>query len=228
MCDGQHSLLKVVLSVFDWHFPTDTPPGLWAEPKVNTSSISWNALTFRVAWKQDSPPTPSTHCSVPPHCRFRLSLVPKAAILFLLVVVLRVFTRWMTPQWPLGPKRSRWICGYRNMQVFKRIFRARGKSSMGWLSWNVESCFPWHDRAGLLLCGQEQGNWQGRERLAGHRYVTGIAQQLGADSPHRPQTGDKQQLNRIKNTDDLKHTIGTHLSSQEFWQITLQFSFLWP
>lgn len=84
---------------------------------------------------------------------------------------------------------------------------------MGWLSWNVESCFPWHDRAGLSLCGQEQGSWQGGERLAGHRYVTGIARQLGADSPHRPQTGDKQQLNRIKNIYDLKHTIKTHLSS---------------
>ena len=39
----------------------------------------------------------------------------------------------------------------------------------------------------LSLCGQEQGSWQGGERLVGHKYVTGIAQQLGADSLQGPQ-----------------------------------------
>lgn len=71
----------------------------------------------------------------------------------------------------------------------------------------------------LSLCGREQGSWQGVERLESHKYVTGIAQQLGADSLHRPQAGEKQQLNWIKTIYDLTRKVGMHLSSEEFGKL---------
>lgn len=81
------------------------------------------------------------------------------------------------------------------MKVFKRIFTTQ--ETLRWAG-SPEMLSPvFHGMIELVLslCGREQGSWQGVERLESHKYVTGIAQQLGADSLHRPQAGEKQQLN---------------------------------
>lgn len=71
--------------------------------------------------------------------------------------------------------------------MLKRIFTTQ--ETLRWVGSHEMLSPVFHGMVELMLslCGQEQGSWQGGERLVGHKYVTGIAQQLGADSLQGPQ-----------------------------------------